>query len=723
MARNYATPAFEDPKETPMKTDVIRMLSLLTLTAALAPAVAVAQENPFFAPYGTPWEVPAFDKIKIEHYMPAFDAGIVEQKKEAEAIRDNKETPTFTNTVEALETSGKLLARVSDVFFNLNSADTNDEMQAIARDVAPKLSGLEDDIYLDPKLFARVKAVYDQRGKLKLTPEQTRLLTEQYKSFVRGGANLSDADKVKFREINERLSVLELAFGENILAEENDFKLVIENQADLVGLPDNAIEAAAEAADQADMKGKWVFTLHRPSIEPFLTYSQKRNLREKIYRGYTERGNNGNANDNKDVLTEEATLRAQRAQLLGYKSHAAYVLDDNMAKTPDHVFNLLDQLWTPALARAVSERNAMQEMIKAEGGNFDLAAWDWWFYAEKVKKARYEFDDTALRPYFVLDNVRKGVFEVATKLFGITFEERFDLPKYNDEVRVFEVKDFDGSHLAVYYADYHPRPGKRNGAWMSEYRQQSRAGGVDVTPIIVNVSNVSRATADEPALLSLDEVATLFHEFGHALHGMLSDVTYRSLAGTNVARDFVEMPSQVIENWATQPEVLKMYARHYQTGEVIPDDLIAKMNNAKLFNQGFATVEYLAASYLDMDWHTLSGAAPEDVIGFEDTRMDELGLIPEIAPRYRSPYFRHIFGGGYSAGYYSYIWAEVVDADAFQAFKERGLFDKDTATKFRKYILSSGGTDDPMVLYKKFRGREPEIGPLLERRGLTTTDS
>ncbi len=706
-----------------MKTDVIRMLSSLTLTAALVPLVAVAEDNPFFAAYGTPWEVPAFSKIKIEHYMPAFDAGIAAQKNEAEAIRDSKDAPTFANTVEALENSGSLLARVSDVFFNLNSAETNDEMQAIARDVAPKLSALEDDIYLDPKLFARVKSVYDQRAKLTLTPEETRLLTEQYKAFIRGGANLSEADKKTFREINERLSVLELKFGENILAEENNFKLVIDNQADLAGLPENAVEGAAEAAEKAEMKGKWVFTLHRPSIEPFLTYAQKRELREKIYRGYIERGNNGNDSDNKQVLTEEATLRAQRAKLLGYKSHAAYVLDDNMAKTPDKVFNLLDQLWTPALARAVSERDAMQEMIKSEGGTFELQAWDWWYYAEKVKKARYEFDDTVLRPYFVLDNVRAGAFEVATRLFGITFEERFDLPKYNDEVRTFEVKDSDGSHLAVYYVDYHPRPGKRNGAWMSEYRQQSKASGSEVTPIIVNVSNVSRATADEPALLSLDEVATLFHEFGHALHGMLSDVTYKSLAGTNVARDFVEMPSQVIENWATQPEVLKMYARHYQTGEVIPDELIAKMNNAKLFNQGFATVEYLAASYLDMDWHTLSGQAPTDVIGFEKSRMEELGLIREIAPRYRSPYFRHIFGGGYSAGYYSYIWAEVVDADAFQAFKEKGLFDQETAAKFRKYILSAGGTDDPMVLYKKFRGREPEIGPLLVRRGLTTTDS
>jgi peptidyl-dipeptidase Dcp len=706
-----------------MKTAVIRMLSPIALAVGFAPTAASAQDNPFFAPYDTPWEVPAFDKFKIEHFMPAFEAGIAEQKKEIAAIRDNTQAPTFANTIEAMETSGKLLLRVNDVFFNLNSANTNDEMQAIARDVAPKLSALNDDIFLDPKLFARVKTVYDKRNQLKLTPEQMRLLTETHKAFIRGGANLSEADKKSFREINERLSVLELKFGENILAEENKFKLVIENKADLAGLPENVVEAAAEAAKKADMEGKWVFTLHRPSIEPFLTYSQRRDLREKIYRAYCERGNNGGELDNKEILREEATLRAQRAALLGYKSHAAYELEDNMAKTPDNVFKLLNELWTPALARATSERDAMQKMIDAEGGKFKLASWDWWYYAEKVKKQRYDFDDSVLRPYFVLDNVRKGMFETATKLWGITFEERTDLPKYNDEVRTFEVKDKDGSHLAVYYADFHPRAGKRNGAWMSEYRRQSREGGKEITPVIVNVSNVSRATADEPALLSLDETATLFHEFGHALHGMLSDVTYGSLSGTNVARDFVEMPSQVFENWATQPEVLKMYARHYKTGETIPDDLIAKMNNAKLFNQGFATVEYLAASYLDMDWHTLSGDAPADVIAFEKTKMDKLGLIPEIVPRYRSPYFRHIFAGGYSAGYYSYVWAEVVDADAFQAFKEKGLFDQETASKFRKYILSAGGTDDPMVLYKKFRGREPEIGPLLERRGLTSTGS
>ncbi len=703
-----------------MKRGLSGIMLFLMITGPGFVRTAAAQDNPFFAPYGTPFDVPPFDRISIEHYMPAFEKGIADQKKEVEAIRDNPEAPTFANTVEALEATGVLLSRVGDVFFNMNSAETNDEMQAIARDVAPKLSALNDDIFLDPVLFARVKAVYDKRDKAKLNAEQRRLLQETYKEFVRGGANLSESDKQEFREINERLSLLSLKFGENILAEENRYELVVDNPADLAGLSQKDIDAAAQTAKDRGHEGKWVFTLHKPSLIPFLTYAENRALREKIYQGYCERGNHGDEYDNKEILKEQATLRARRAALLGYKNHAAYVLDDNMAKTPENVYELLDKLWKPALARAVAERDAMQAMVDAEGGNFKIASWDWWYYAEKVKKAKYDFDDSVLRPYFELDNVRKGAFETATRLFGITFEERFDLPKYHDEVRTFEVKDRDGSHLAVYYVDYHPRPGKRNGAWMSEYRQQKRVKGKDQRPIIVNVSNVSRATADEPALLSLDEVSTLFHEFGHALHGMLSNVTYASLAGTNVARDFVEMPSQVIENWATEPEVMKLYARHWKTGETIPDDLMAKMDNARYFNQGFATVEYLAASYLDMDWHTLAGNVPEDVIAFEAQRLNALGLIPEIVARYRSSYFRHIFGGGYSAGYYSYIWAEVVDADAFQAFKEAGLFDRKTADRFRKYILAAGGTDEPMALYKKFRGREPKIEPLLERRGLKT---
>jgi peptidyl-dipeptidase Dcp len=690
------------------------------LSLAALPWPASAQDNPFLTPYSTPWNVPPFDKIKNEHFMPAYEKGIADQRAEVAAIRDSKEAPTFANTVVALETSGDLLTRVSNVFDNLNDAETNDEMQEIAKKVAPMLSALNDDIYLDPKLFARVKAVHDQRKSLKLTPEQNRLLEETYKQFVRGGANVKEADKKEFREINERLSVLSLKFGENILAEENRYELVIDNAADLKGLPQTSIDAAAETAKEKGKEGKWVFTLHKPSLIPFLTYDENRGLREKIYRAYCERGNNNDELDNKEILREMSTLRAKRAQLLGYKTHAAYVLDDNMAKTPEHVYQLLDQLWKPAIARSKAERDEMQKMIDAEGGNFKLASWDWWYYAEKVKKQKYEFDDAVLRPYFQLDNVIKGAFDTANRLWGITFTERTDLPKYNSEVRTFEVKDKDGSHLAVYYVDYFPRPGKRNGAWMSEYRKQSNLRDKDKRPVIVNVASLSRPTAEEPSLLSLDEVATLFHEFGHALHGMLSNVTYASLSGTSVANDFVEMPSQVFENWATEEEVMKRYALNYKTGEPIPDDLIAKMNNAKLFNQGFGTVEYLAASYLDMDWHTLKGEAPKDVVAFERDRMNKLGLIPEIVPRYRSTYFRHIFSGGYSSGYYAYVWAEVVDADAFQAFKEAGLFDQKTAERFRTYILAAGGTDDPMVLYKKFRGREPEIGPLLTRRGLNT---
>ena len=701
-----------------MKTGVLSMTLFLSLAAISGRAAA--EDNPFLAPYATPWEVPPFDKIHNEHYMPAFEKGIADQKVEVTGIRDAAAAATFENTIEALEGSGQLLTRVSDVFFNINDAETNDEMQQVAKDIAPKLSALNDDIYLDPRLFARVKAVYDQRKKLKLNPEQMRLLEETYKQFVRGGANLKESDKKEFRDINERLSVLSLKFGENILAEENGYDLVFDNQADLKGLPQGVIDAAAETAKEKGKEGKWVFTLHKPSLIPFLTYADNRALREKIYTAYCMRGNNNNEIDNKEILRETATLRARRANLLGYKTHADYVLDDNMAKTPKHVYDLLDELWKPALARSKGERDEMQKMVDAEGGKFKLASWDWWYYSERVKKQKYDFDDSVMRPYFQLDNVRKGAFETAHRLFGITFEERFDLPKYNDEVRTFEVKDKDGSHLAVYYVDYYPRPGKRNGAWMSEYRKQSREHGKAVTPVVVNVASLSRPTADEPALLSLDVVSTLFHEFGHALHGMLSNVTYNSLSGTAVAQDFVEFPSQVFENWATEPEVMKTYALNYKTNQPIPDELIAKMQKAKLFNQGFGTVEYLAASYLDMDWHTLTGEAPRDVNAFEAQRMNALGLIPEIVPRYRSSYFRHIFAGGYSSGYYAYVWAEVIDADAFSAFKEAGLFDQKTADRFREFILSKGGTEDPMVLYKKFRGREPEIGPLLDRRGLNT---
>jgi len=697
----------------------MKLIFFLVLGSCVVSAVAVrGAENPFYSQWNTPFEVPDFARIKTGDYMPAFKKGMADQRAEVNAIANNPAPPTFANTVEALEGSGALLRRVSDVFFNLNSSDTNDEMQKIAKEVSPLLSRHNDDINLNKKLFERIRAVHEQRDTLGLGTEQKRLLDVYYKDFVRGGAALPEEKKARFREINERLSVLQLKFGENVLDETNRFELVIDNRDDLDGLPDGVIETAAATAKKRGHEGKWVFTLHKPSLIPFLTYSTRRDLREKIYRGYFMQGDHNDEYDNKNVVREIVALRAERAHLLGFATHAAYILDDNMAKTPGRVYDLLNRLWKPSLRRATQERDDMQKMIDAEGGKFKLAPWDWWYYAEKVKKAKYNFDDEALRPYFQLENVRKGAFEVAHRLFGITFEERFDIPRYNDEVRTFEVKDADGSHLAIYLVDYFPRASKRGGAWMSPFRKQSRLNGNEITPIVVNVANLSRPSGDEPALLSLEETRTLFHEFGHALHGMLSNCTYHRLSGTDVARDFVEMPSQVFENWALEPEVLNMYAHHYKTGKPIPAELIEKMKRARLFNQGFATTEYLAASYLDMDWHTLSDTIPRDVDAFEKHSMNRIHLIPEIIPRYRSTYFRHIFSGGYSAGYYSYIWAQVLDADAFQAFKENGLFDPKTAAKFRKYILSAGDTEEPMELYRKFRGRDPEIGPLLNRRGL-----
>jgi len=679
---------------------------------------ALASDNPFFEPWDTPFGVPNFTVIKVEHYMPAYEEAFKREKAEVDAIANNSEAPTFENTIEAMEGKGKMLSRVDNTFESLNAANTNDDMQAIAKEVAPISSKHRDEIFLNEALFARVKAIYEQRDKLDLNAEQKRLVEEYYKDFVRGGANLDAAQKEEFTKINEQLSVLTIQFGENVLKENNAFELVIDNKADLAGLPDNVIQAGAEAAKDKGYEGKWVYTLHKPSMIPFIRYSERRELREKIYMAYINRANNNNELDNKDVLAEMVNLRVRRAQLLGYESHADYVLDRRMAKEPEAVYDLLGKLWTPALARAEAERDEMQRWIEEEGGDFKLKPWDWWYYAEKIKKAKYDFDDEALRPYFEIDNVRAGAFEVANRLFGITFVPRDDIPVYHEDVEAFEVIDADGSHIGVYYVDYFPRESKRGGAWMSSFRKQSRMGGEEVTPIIYNVGNLTKPTEDTPSLLSLSDVSTLFHEFGHALHGLLSDVTYNKLSGTAVAWDFVEMPSQVIENWATEPEVLALYARHYKTGELIPDELIDKMKRAKYFNQGFATTEYLAASLLDMDWHTLTTPNDVAVLEFEDNALNRIGLIPEIISRYRSPYFRHIFAGGYSAGYYSYIWAEVFDADAFEAFKENGILDHATGMKFRETILARGGTEDAMVLFERFRGREPNVEPLLKRRGL-----
>jgi len=676
--------------------------------------------NPFFGEWDTPFEVPPFDEIKLEQYKPAFDEGMKQHKEEIEAIVENESEPTFENTIEAMDRSGAMLARVSRVFFAMRSSMTNDDIEAIAKDVAPRLSKHRDEIRLNDALFQKVRVVYEQRAKLDLTPEQDKLLEEYHKRFVRGGAKLPPEEKERVKELNAELSVLSLKFGENVLKENNRFELVIDDKADLDGLPSSVIAAAAETATERGHEGKWVFTLHKPSMIPFLQYSERRELREKIYKGYINRGDNDDELDNKETLARMATLRIERAGLLGYETHAHYVLEENMAKKPENVYKLLDELWKPALKRAKAEAADMQKMIDDEGGDFKLQSWDWWYYAERVKKAKYDLDEEMLRPYFKLENVLVGAFEVSSRLFGLQFEERTDVPKYHEDVSVFEVKEADGTHVGILYVDYFPRASKRGGAWMGEFREQLKMNGENIRPVIYNVGNFSKPTADKPSLLSFEEVNTLFHEFGHALHGLLSNCTYESLAGTNVARDFVELPSQIMENWASEPEVLKMYARHYETGEPMPDELIEKIIKTRHFNQGFATVEYLAASFLDMDWHTLTEAkSKSDVLQFEDKSLGKIGLIPEIISRYRSTYFRHIFAGGYSSGYYSYIWAQVLDADAFQAFKETGdLFDPKTAKAFRENILSRGDTEDPMTLYKRFRGKEPSIEPVLERRGL-----
>jgi len=674
-------------------------------------------DNPFFSEFDTPFGTPAFDKIKDEHYLPAFKAGLEQDSLEVIAVADNPAEPTFANTIEALEGTGEMLSRVSNVFYNILESNTNDSLQSIAKTVAPLLSKHSDDILMNAKLFQRVKAVYDQKDQLGLNPEQMKLLEKNYKEFVRGGANLDDSKKAELRKINEELSVLSLKFGDNILAEDNAFELVIENPSNLAGLPQSVITAASETATERGKSGKWVFTLQAPSIWPFLQYSERRDLREKIFKAYASRGNHDNDLDNKAILTRIAALRLQRANLLGYATHADFILEENMAKNPAAVYNLLNQLWQPALKRAQNEAKDLQKMLTKEAKNLRLKPWDWFYYTEKLRKEKFDLDDEALRPYFDLEKVRNGAFDVATKLWGITFTERTDIPKYHDDVKVFEVKEADGTHIGILYVDYFPRASKGGGAWMNNFREQKRKDGKNIAPIIVNVYNFTKPTSDKPSLLTLDEVETLFHEFGHALHGLFSNCSYKNISGTNVPRDFVELPSQIMENWATHPEVMKSYAKHYKTGEPIPDELIEKIRKSEQFNMGFISLEYLAASILDMNWHTIT-QSETDAITFEDQAMAKIGLIPEIIPRYKSYYFRHIFAGGYSAGYYAYIWAEVLDADAFQAFEDKGLFDQATAKSFRDNILSKGGTEDPMVLYKRFRGAEPKIDALLERRGL-----
>jgi peptidyl-dipeptidase Dcp len=680
---------------------------------------AVAAANPILEDWDTPFGVPPFDRIESEHYLPAFRASMEAQNAEIDAIVANPDAPTFDNTVEALELSGSKLSRVSRIFFAVDGANSDDVTKETAKTIAPELAAHRDNIALNKELFERVLAVYEQRDDLDLSAEQEHLLNETHKQFVRSGANLEDAAQERLREINSELAELSQQFSENLLDETNNFELLVTDKADLGDLPESLVALAAEEAKRRghECDECWVFTLQRPSINPFLQYSPNREMRKTLFDGYAMRGDNDNEQDNKAIISRMVSLRAERSALMGYDNHASFVLSDNMAENPENVYNLLDQVWKPALARSKEERADMQAMMTADGIDDRLRGWDWRYYTEKVRKAKYDLDDDALRPYFEVNAVRDGVFSLATALWGLQFEQRDDLPTWHPDQQVFEVKEADGSHLAILYLDYFARESKRGGAWMNALRSQSNVDGF-VSPIVTNNFNFPAPTEDSPSLLSLTNAETFFHEFGHALHGMFSNVRYESLSGTSTPRDFVEFPSQVMENWMRTPEVLGMFARHYKTGEPIPQEVVEKINASAKFNQGFATVEYMAAAYLDMAYHVVDSTEPVEPRGFEDSAMTDIGLIEEIIPRYRSGYFAHIFSGGYSSGYYSYMWSEILDADGFMAFEETDVLDRETAARYRDEVLSKGGTRPGMELYRNFRGRDPQIEPLLEKRGL-----
>ncbi len=708
------------------------MNKLLMLLIVLGVAVAGCKnqsretdvmENPFLQEWDTPFGVPPFGQITEDHYLPAIEEGIKQHEAEIQAVVENSEEPDFENTILALDQSGELLNKVSGVFGPLNSANTNDNMQALAREISPKITKHRDNMMMNPELFKKVKSVYEKRNKLDLDDQQIRVTEKYYQDFIRNGANLSPEDQERLKELNEELSRLSLQFGENVLAETNkNFKLVIDNKEDLAGLPEDVIIRAAEEAQAAGEPGKWVFTLAKPSMIPFLQYADNRALREKLYRGYFMRGDNDNENDNKEIIKKIVQNRDERAELMGFENHAEYIIDVNMAKTPEAVYEFLWKLWEPALEISKRDVKDMQAIIDREGGDFKLQSWDWWYYAEKLRKEKYDLDEAELKPYFSLENVKEGIFYVADQLYGIKFIPREDLPTYHEEVVPYEVQEADGSHLGVLYMDFHPRDGKRVGAWSTSFRNSSYKEGERISEIGTIVMNFTRPAGDTPPLLSFDEATTFFHEFGHALHGLFTDGPYQRTAG-RVPRDFVELPSQIMENWCAEPEVMKVYARHYETGEPIPDALIDKIVRSGHFNQGFTTGEYVAAALLDMDYHTVENPVIEDIREFEKQSMDQIGLIPEYLPRYRSTYFSHIFSGGYSAGYYVYIWAAVLDTDAFNAFKETGdLFNPEVAARFRE-LLAKCGADEGMNVYLKFRGKEPSIEPLLEKRGLDEVET
>lgn len=696
-----------------------RVLFILIITFIIGSCTFTGNKNtqsnnPLLSERDTPFDVPPFDRIETSHFIPAFEQGMQEQNELIDEIINNPESPDFDNTVAAFAYSSETLERVSDVFYGLLSAATNDSMQAIAKQLSPKLSSHKDAINLNPQLFERIEIVYDKADKEQLTDEQLFILENLYRGFVRSGATLPDDKKGRLMEINKELSLLGLQFRENVLKETNSYQLIIDNEKDLEGLPASVIETAAEKAKEEGMEGKWIFTTQKPSMIPFLQYADNRELRKEIYMAYTNLANHDNELDNKKVLSDMVKLRAERAKLLGYENHAAYRLESRMAKTPENAMDLLENLWDATVPVAKKEAAALQEIAAKDIPEIKLESWDWWYYAEKLRKEKYDLDESELRPYFSVDQVREGAFGVANKLFGLTFTEIKDIPKPHPDAQAYQVKEQNGDHIGILYMDFFPRESKRGGAWCGDYQDYMIKNEEPVPPVITVVGNFTEPTETTPSLLSMDETETLFHEFGHALDGLLARTTYPI---SYIAWDFVELPSQIMEHWAFQPEVLASYAKHYQTGEVIPDELIQKISESKLFNQGFATMEYLAAARLDMAYHTLSEPGNIDVANFEKKYFDKIGLIPEIVSRYRSTYFNHI-SGGYDAGYYVYIWASVMDNDAFEAFKETSLFDQATARSFRKNILEKNGIKEPMQMYIDFRGREPEIEPLLRSRGL-----
>ncbi|RZN18533.1 M3 family metallopeptidase [Bradyrhizobium sp. Leo121] len=677
--------------------------------------------NPLLQGWQTPFETPPFDEIKPEHFLPAFEQAFADHSAEIGAIVHDPAAPDFDNTITALERSGKLLSKVSAVFYDLVSAHSNPAILEIDKEVSLRMARHWNPIMMNAVLFGRIALLHQNRASLGLSGEQLRLLERTYTRFRRAGAGLDDAAKARMAEINERLAHLGTSFSHHLLGDEQDWFMELAED-DRAGLSDSFVAAAKAAAEERGMAGKAIVTLSRSSVEPFLKTSDRRDLREKVFKAFTARGDNGDAHDNNATIVEILALREEAAKIMGFSNYASYRLEDSMAKTPDAVRGLLERVWKPARARALADRDAMQALIAEEGGNFALAAWDWRYYAEKLRQISANFDDAAIKPYLVLDHMIEAAFDCATRLFGVTFEERKDIPAWHPDVRVWEVRDRDGKHKALFYGDYYARPSKRSGAWMTSLRDQQQLDGA-VAPLVINVCNFAKGAGGEPALLSPDDARTLFHEFGHGLHGMLSNVTYPSLSGTSVFTDFVELPSQLYEHWQERPEVLQRFARHYETGEPLPDDLLQRFLAARKFNQGFATVEFVSSALIDLEFHTQPAEASRDVRAFEKQELEKTGMPAEIALRHRPTQFGHIFSGDhYAAGYYSYMWSEVMDADAFGAFEEAGdIFDPATAKRLLDDIYSSGGSRDPEEAYVAFRGREPEPDALLRRRGLLET--